>query len=148
MKKRILTIIALLAVAFIGWLVWLSQTDWLLQYNLENNARYESLKQEGLTFGATADQQACLNQALNKVDGCLDFHCKVAAGKYLKACWSLAEPAADLCTDVPTFNEKPSEDEKAWSKDQCAISNIIGDGCPLIMRQTQVFCATIQGERQ
>ena len=142
MKKRIWYGVAVVILGGIAWLTWLSQTGWIDDYNREHNATYEALKTEGETFGRSADQMACLDQALSKVNGCLNFHCKVGAGKYLKACWTEAADSDALCTNMPEFNEKPSEDEKAWAKDHCGEANIIGDGCPLIMRQTQLFCAS------
>ena len=141
MKKKLW--MALLALVVLGGLVlgWMYNSGWVDDFNAEQNRVLQERTEAGLQFGARANQQQCLDQALADFDGCLGYQCTVASGRFLKACLSKAAISEGFCDGVPEFREKPTEDDKEWAKDYCLDNNIRGDNCRLLMRQQQLFCS-------
>lgn len=141
MKKVIWMTVLLLIVAGAGALTWMANSGWVDEFNAEQNQLLQQRIADGQAFARTANQQQCLDQALQDFDGCLAYSCTVASGKFLKACLDSATPSTHFCEGVPEFREKPTEDDKAWAKDYCLNNNIRGDNCRLLMRQQQLFCS-------
>lgn len=121
---------------------WLTQDHWLPQWNQSIADQTTEYHEKGLSFAATHDQVACLDEALTEYNLCKGFSCTLIHGKFLRACLSEASATEGFCDDVPAFNEKATEDEKTWARHACWDKNIGGDGCRLLMRQQQFFCAS------
>lgn len=141
MKKKmgIAALVVVLAGALLT--LWMANSGWLEDFNAEQNQVFQERIDAGTALGKTADQQQCLDQALQDFNGCLGYQCTVASGKYLKACLAQAKPSEGFCANVPEFRDKPTEDDKDWAKGYCRENNILGDNCRLLMRQQQLFCS-------
>lgn len=118
------------------------KAEWLTEFNAERAEAAAAWRNDGLAFGRLNDQQNCLEQSLRNFDGCTGFECTVNHGRYLKACLETAAVSPDFCAHVPEFRDKPTEDDKAWAKDECWSRNIRGEGCRLLVRQQQLFCSS------
>lgn len=140
MLKKIIWSILFLIVAGI-FIAWLTQDKWLPGWNQELAQQSQDFTQRGSTFGETADQQACLEEALTSFNRCSGFACTISHGKFLKACWQQATPSEGFCNEVPAFSEELSEDDKSWARHACWGRDIRGEGCRLLMRQQQLFCS-------
>lgn len=117
------------------------KTEWLAGFNAERAEAAARWRNDGLAFGRLNDQQTCLEQSLRNFDGCTGFECTVNHGRFLKACLETAASSDGFCQDVPAFRDEPTEDDKAWAKDECWGRNVRGEGCRLLMRQQQLFCS-------
>lgn len=122
-------------------LAWLTQDHWLPGWNKDLADQSVEYRNRGKAFGAQADQQACLDEALMSFNQCSGFACTIKHGKFLKACWAEAQPTEGFCNEVPAFNEERSEDDKSWARHACWSRDIRGEGCRLLMRQQQLFCS-------
>ena len=123
---------------------WLQAPEWLQAWNAEHKALVESQRQAGLALAQQSDQQGCFDAAVKRVEQCQgsEFECTVGSGTFLKACWSGALPSSGFCDAVPAYNEKATEDDKAWRKDRCFELQVAAKGCQLLMRQQQQFCSS------
>lgn len=120
---------------------WWNREAWLATFNEERQAQTALFKQQGSDFANQADQQACLDEALERFDGCMGYACTVNHGVFLKACLAKANPTPNFCNGVPEFRDKPTEDDKSWAKYACWDLDIRGEGCRLLMRQQSYFCS-------
>ncbi len=123
-------------------LYWMSQSGWVDDFNQEQNQVFQQKTEEGTAYGATTDQQQCLEKTLADFDGCQAFRCTVAAGKFLRACLDSASPSEGFCDGVPEYRDEPTEDDKKWAKFICVDRNVRGEGCRMLMRQQQLFCTS------
>jgi hypothetical protein len=153
MWKKILLILVVLPLLFVLflWQVnpswWQSmKAEWLAEFNAERAEAAANWRNDGLVFGRLNNQQACLEQSLSNFDGCTGFDCTVNYGRFLRACLETAQTSEGFCEAVPGFREEPTEDDKAWAKDECWGRNIRGEGCRLLMRQQQLFCGPAEDE--
>lgn len=131
----------LFAIAAVIVVAWLTQDQWLPQWNQELAEESVEYRERGLSLGETANQQSCLDEALASFNTCSGFACTIKHGKFLKACLEVASPAKGFCDEVPEFNEEPTEDDKSWARHYCWDRDIRGEGCRLLMRQQQLFCS-------
>lgn len=141
MKKKLGIGALVVVIAGALLLLWMANSDWLEDFNAEQNQVFQERIDAGTALGNSANQQQCLDQALQDFDGCLGYQCTVASGKFLKACLVQASPSDGFCEGVPEFRDKPTEDDKDWAKGYCRENNIRGDNCRLLMRQQQLFCS-------
>jgi hypothetical protein len=155
MLKKIILALILLPLLFILYLwqvnpVWWQQwqQEWLAEFNAEQAQAAQQWRGEGLAFGERNDQQTCLEHSLASFDGCTGFDCTVNHGRFLKACLETATVSEGFCDQVPGFRDEPTEDDKAWAKDECWERNIRGEGCRLLMRQQQLFCGPAEDDAE
>ena len=138
-KKIIWSILGLIALGI--FVAWLTQSYWLSDWNQEQAAEVKLFQERGLALGKEADQQQCLDSALESFNQCSGFTCTVKHGQFLRVCLQHASPSEGFCDEVPAFNEERSEDDKSWARHACWSRDVRGEGCRILMRQQQQFCS-------
>lgn len=138
-KKIILGI--LVSIVLVIAIAWITQDRWLPQWNQELAQQSVEYRDRGVAYAQTHDQAACLEEALTQFNTCSGFACTINHGKFLRACLDNAAATEGFCAEVPEFNEKATEDDKTWARHYCWDRDIRGDGCRLLMKQTQFFCS-------
>ncbi|MFT5930447.1 MAG: hypothetical protein ACI9GE_000637 [Oceanospirillaceae bacterium] len=117
------------------------------QYQANLNIKHTQLVPEfiaaGKAFGQLQDQQACLDETFRQNTGHTDFSSGVYYGKFLKACFQVAAPSADMCNDVPKFTENKDQASKDWLRDVC-FDRSEANTCRLLMRQVQLQCSAVE----
>lgn len=143
MKKRywIPVLLITVAVAF----YWLGRERHVAQFNQQVNDEKQAFIQRGEAFGAQGNQFGCLEKTLEATKECRGFSCSINDTVFFKSCLNTAAPSAGFCKDVPPFSEELSEDDKAWIKDSCLLSNVYSDSCKLVMKQRMLFCSQLEG---
>ena len=140
--KRNLLILVLITIAVGAGYLWWNKDQITQDFNQERAAERETFTAQGLAYGQSHSQQACLDKTLQDMNGCHTFSCSVNAGLFLKNCWSVASESPSMCEGVPTFLEEPTEDDKTWAKAYCIDRDIRSEGCrKLVMRQLSQFCS-------
>ncbi|KEA62428.1 hypothetical protein ADIMK_3319 [Marinobacterium lacunae] len=140
MFKKILLVLLVVALLGSGYL-WLNKDSFLSEFNQERAEEAQRFRNEGLEYGRSHDQQACLDKALEEFDTqCSGFSCTVRYGKFLNACLETAAQKAGFCDGVPPYREEKTEEDKSWARESCWARDVRGEGCRLLMRQQQFFC--------
>lgn len=131
----------LIVVAVIATLLWWQVPNWLDNWNQQRAQEAEQFLQQGESFGQTADQQQCLDTALEGLRGCSGNTCTINQGLFLKACWQQSKPADGFCDGIPLFRNKALEEDKEWARYYCRDKDISHEGCRFLLKRQQYFCS-------
>jgi len=135
--KRLVKSLGVLAIGVLAYFIFEQYQANLNSRHLEQVPRFT---EAGQRFGATHDQQACLEETFRQVAGCSNFTCGVYYGKFFKACAQVAQPNEQMCDGVPEFTQKKDQPSKDWIRDVC-FERPEANTCQLLMRQVQWQCS-------
>jgi len=135
--KRLVKSLGLL---IIGVLAYVMFEQYQANLNRSHLEKVPQFTEAGLRFGATHDQQACLQETFLQSAGCSNFSCGVYYGKFFKACVQVAEANEQMCAGVPQFTQKKDQASKDWMRDVC-FERPEANTCRLLMRQVQWQCS-------
>jgi hypothetical protein len=101
-----------------------------------SNARTQA--KEGSAFGATTDEQGCLERVLG------DYRAAPGAGKsigatlFLSSCLRSCSETPKFCSDVPPSTELTASVE--WRMARCREAGLTDSYCPQLFSQVQSHC--------
>ena len=136
-NQRLVKSLGLLAIAAVAYLIFEHYQAKLNSRHLEQVPQFT---QAGQRFGASHDQQACLQETFRQSAGCSSFSCGVYYGKFFKACAQVAQASEQMCDGVPEFSQKKDQPSKDWIRDVC-FERPEANTCQLLMRQVQWQCS-------
>lgn len=79
--------------------------------------RHPEARDAGRAFAHSVSQEACLPEALRRVEQCGSLSCAQAEGVFLSECLIVAEPTPDLCDGVP--RNVASTEVYDWTAARC-----------------------------
>jgi hypothetical protein len=80
--------------------------------------RHPEARDAGHTFANSVSQEACLPEALRRVEQCGNLSCAQAEGVFLGECLMFARPTPDLCDGVP--RNAASKQAYDWTAARCS----------------------------
>lgn len=130
----VLAVVVLLVLACVGagvyW--WMKNKDALL-------ARAKEVATEGRDFGRSSDNQACVDESINRYKKDPGFGSAISTSVFMRMCLDASRPTPGFCTDVP----KATEFMKAaqWRVDQCRKVDLASDNyCQQMFQPVQEYC--------
>ncbi len=93
---------------------------------------------EAESFGESASNEGCLEEALRRQLACDGMRCQVETAVFLEACLPVSAPTAGFCASVPPPDEFMAT--VGWSVDACEARGRTDDDCPRLLRRLQDFC--------
>jgi hypothetical protein len=93
---------------------------------------------QGEEYGKSADNQACLQEALSRYKQKPGLTSSISTKLFLGRCLQASRPTPGFCDDVP----RPSEIFKSatWQTDKCKQNGVSDQYCNQIVQQVQVYC--------
>jgi hypothetical protein len=107
----IMAVCCIAAVGFVAWLVF-------------GNSE---ARDAGRAYARNVSQEACLPEALRRLERCGSLGCAQAEGAFLGECLMIAEPTTDLCDGVP--RNAASTEAYDWTAARCRQVNAPSGYC-------------------
>jgi len=99
----------------------------------------EQLVKEGKEFGAKANNQGCLEEALSRYKRDKSFTGRFAIQSFLTVCLQASEPSPGFCDGVPEKGEILKSAN--WTQKKCSEAGMQNDqGCQQIFSPVQTYC--------
>jgi len=102
----------------------------------------KGIETEGVEFGKTRDQQACIVEGLrrSRTTKITDFGESVDIMTFVDSCLKNARPTPSFCDGVPPILQV--EDSNEWKADQCRRARMdeLNTGCRIVFKTKQDVC--------
>lgn len=101
----------------------------------------EAAMAEGTAFGASTNQDGCIDEGLRKQTSCgeLEVMCQAMNGVWVLGCLEAASPVAGFCDGVPRTDD--IMETATWRVERCNAAGYGEDGrCQHIFASVQEHC--------
>ena len=93
---------------------------------------------EGATFGAGKEDNACLKEALSRIQKDESIATTVTVNMFLAGCLGKSKRTPDFCNGVPGRGEFTKT--AAWATQKCKELGVTGQACGQLMGIVQAHC--------
>jgi len=95
------------------------------------------VQNEASEFAHANDQSACAREAFRRLRACGGFWCELQQPAFTKECLSNAEPADELCDEVPDSLIQGA----LWTQTACVdVDDVRPEICTRILREVLTVC--------
>jgi len=128
----IVVVVLILGVVGTGVVWWMKNKDALM-------ARAKEVVAEGKEFGGHSDNQACVDEALNRYKKEPGFGSAMSTNIFLRGCLEASKPTDGFCESVPKTTDFMTSAE--WQLEQCRRVDLAKDSyCRQLFQPVQQFC--------
>jgi len=131
---KILLIVAIVVVVLVLGVVGTGVVWWM-----KNKDALIARAKEGKEFGGHSDNQACVDEALNRYKKEPGFGSAMSTNIFLRGCLEASKPTDGFCESVPKTTEFMKSAE--WQREQCRGVDLAKDSyCRQLFQPVQQFC--------
>ena len=94
--------------------------------------------EEGAAFGSDKEDNACLREALSRLQKDNSFQNTMAVNLFLASCLGKSNRTPEFCKDVPASGEFGKSTQ--WSVQRCKELGVATQGCGQLMGVVQAHC--------
>lgn len=129
-----LFLLAVIAVGGIIYWVYQNKGEWI-----KSAEQIGQVIDQAKEFGAKANNEGCLKEALSRHKGDNSFTGQIAIQGFLTACLQASAPSPGFCDGVPAKSEIMKS--ASWRLKKCSDAGLQGDrGCQQIFDVVQAHC--------
>jgi hypothetical protein len=106
----------------------------------------EAVRQEGIDFGKTTDNQGCLIEAVSRQKQKPGFKKTIAINMFLQICLEHSRPTPGFCDNVPKVDEIVKTTK--WTLEQCKQVGLSSDSsCSQLFQKVQWYCEELRQQQ-
>lgn len=123
-------------------LYWFSTSGKQMMEQMSQGVQQAS--EEGEAFGVGKDDNACLKEAMRRLQQDNSLRQTMSANMFLGSCLAKSQPTPEFCQAVPPSGEFTKTAQ--WSAKRCQELGVTSSACTQLMGMVQAHCDTRKSE--
>ena len=116
------------------------------RYGAELASNVKAQVAEGAAFGATTDEEGCLDRVLGDYRAAPGLKGSIGATAFLSSCFKQCAETAKFCSDVPPTTDLVASAE--WRVARCQEAGLTDHYCPHLFAQVQTHCEAPENDEE